>query len=107
MAWLMIFGTLTQFVIGIPALLDTHWAAITANVIGAILYSGIILATVGSLIFNTAIGKIGTARTSIYSDLQPIVAAGLAILVLHEGFTPWLIIGGALIFAGVSLVRRT
>ncbi len=104
--WLLMVGALSQVILGFPSLIGLPASAFTPAVIVAILYSGMISVTIGSLIFNHAIQKIGAARTAIYSYLQPFVAATLAIVVLHEAFTIWLVIGGLLIFVGVALVRR-
>ncbi len=105
--WLLFGGLITQWVIGIPALATMDWHLITPPTILAMLYSGVISVVVGSIIFNYGIAKLGAARASVYSYLQPLTAATLAVLLLHETFTPWLIVGGAFVFVGVAMVRRT
>ncbi len=104
--WMLVCGAVSQMAFGIPAFLTIDWSVLTPLVMGAILFSGVLSIVIGSIIFNYAIQKIGAARASVYSYLQPLVAASLAVVVLHEVFTPWLIVGGTLIFVGVWLARR-
>lgn len=105
--WLLVGGAVSQIIIGAPSVVELDWKTITLPIIGAILYSGVISVVVGSIIFNHAVVRLGAARASIYSYLQPLTAATLAVLVLHEAFTPWLLVGGVFVFVGVGLVRRT
>ncbi len=104
--WMLVIGTIFQTLFAIPDLRSFSLSVINFPVLLAILYSGLISIVIGSVIFNDAIAKIGTARASVYTYVQPLVAATLAILLLGEAFTPWLVLGGAFIFVGVNLVRR-
>jgi drug/metabolite transporter (DMT)-like permease len=49
---------------------------------------------------------LGTTRTTVYTYLQPIVAAVTAILFLGESFTLWLVVGAALVLIGLVLVKK-
>ena len=105
--WMLACGAVSQFVIGVPTLIGFDWqTALTPPVIAAILYSGLLSVAIGTTIFNLAIQRIGPARTAIYSYLQPVIAAAMAVLLLGEAFTPWLLIGGVLTLAGVAYQNR-
>ena len=104
--WVMLIGSLTQVGFGALAVSQLSLSTFTPGVIAALLYSGIISVASGTLIFNYAIGKRGATRTAVFSYLQPLITAALAILFLGERLTPWLLVGGVLILIGVSLVRR-
>ncbi len=105
--WMLCCGAVSQIVIGVPTLIGVDWqTALTPPVIAAILYSGLLSVAIGTTIFNLAIQRIGPARTAIYSYLQPLMAAGMAVVLLGEPFTPWLLIGGLLTLAGVAYQNR-
>lgn len=104
--WMLVCGALLQIIIGVPQLISVDWSlALTPPLIAALLYSGLLSIAIGTIIFNSAIKRIGAARTAIYSYLQPLMAAAMAILLLGEPFTPWLLLGGILTFVGLILVR--
>jgi drug/metabolite transporter (DMT)-like permease len=105
--WMLACGALLQIIIGVPQLIGVDWStALTPSLVAALLYSGLLSIAIGTIIFNSAIKRIGAARTAIYSYLQPLMAAGMAIVLLGEPFTLWLVVGGALTFTGLLLVRR-
>jgi len=105
--WMLVCGVVCQTVVGLPQLISVNWGTtLTPALIAAVLYSGLISVAGGTIIFNSGIKRIGAARTAVYNNLQPLIAAGMAIVLLGEPFTPWLLIGGALTFAGLVLVRR-
>jgi len=105
--WVLVVGSVTQVLMGLPSLSQLTAASFSPGVIGTLIYSGAISVALGTLIFNYAISKRGATRTAVFSYLQPLITAGLAIIFLGETFSGWLFIGGVLIFAGVALVRRT
>ena len=57
------------------------------------------------LAFGAGIYLIGPSLTAILNNLEPVVAVVLSILVLHESFGPWQVVGGGLVMAGVVLAR--
>ncbi len=103
--WTLVCGTISQSILGAPQLIAFDWSRFNLAALGAIFYSSVISIGIASVIFNYAIRKLGTTRTSLYTYLQPLVAATLAVLLLGEPFTILLVIGGFLIFVGVALAR--
>ena len=71
----------------------------------ALLYAAIFAMCVAYTIWYTAVRDIGSARTSVYSNLIPIVAMMTAVLFLGEPLGPCQIIGAILVLAGVALTR--
>lgn len=109
--WMLACGAASQVVFGLPSLVGFDWGRFSASgqvggAVFAVIYSGVISIVFGSIIFNYAVNKLGSARTSIYTYVQPLVTAILAVIVLGERFTPAVILGALLIFGGVALVRR-
>jgi drug/metabolite transporter (DMT)-like permease len=71
----------------------------------------LVLATLGPLVLTNvlwfrSIHRIGANRATLAANLQPFVAALLAVLLLSESITVLQIAGGALIALGLVVVRR-
>ena len=71
----------------------------------------LVLATLGPLVLTNvlwfrAIHRIGANRATLAANLQPFVAALLAVVLLSEAITPLQILGGVLIALGLVVVRR-
>jgi drug/metabolite transporter (DMT)-like permease len=70
-----------------------------------ILLAGIAGAGVSSLLFLTAIRKIGGTRTGILMLLEPVVGVVLAGILLGEAMGPIQAVGGALVLAGALVLQ--
>lgn len=93
--------------VSIPALVSQPWGDVrTWSWIG-LLYSGIMAIAVAYLLWYYAVRHLGSSRTSVYSNVIPIVALVIAWLTLGE--TPgWLqILGASAILGGIVLARRS
>jgi drug/metabolite transporter (DMT)-like permease len=71
----------------------------------------LVLATLGPLVLTNvlwfrSIHRIGANRATLAANLQPFVAALLAVVLLSESITALQILGGALIALGLVAVRR-
>ena len=70
-----------------------------------------VFATIGPLVLTNvfwfrAISRIGPARATLAANLQPFVAAVLAVILLSEPLGLLQVLGGLLIAAGIVLARR-
>ena len=65
-----------------------------------LLVSGVAAAGVSSVLFLTAIRRLGPTRAGILMLLEPVVGVVLAALWLHESLGPIQALGGALVLAG-------
>jgi drug/metabolite transporter (DMT)-like permease len=77
---------------------------------GALVWAGFAYAVIGPLFLTnilwfTAIDRVGTARATLFSNLQPFFAVVFAILLLSERLHRLEVAGGILIFAGILLER--
>jgi drug/metabolite transporter (DMT)-like permease len=54
----------------------------------------------------TALDRVGPSRASLFANLQPFLAAVIALLVLHESITRTQVAGGLLIGCGILLSPR-
>jgi drug/metabolite transporter (DMT)-like permease len=91
--------------VGLPQTTEQDWD------VGAQVWSLMIFATLGPLVLTNilwfrSIHRIGANRATLAANLQPFVAAVLAVILLSEPLKPIQIAGGVLIALGILVVRR-
>ena len=59
------------------------------------------------IVWYTAVQRMGSARTAMYSNLTPLVAMGVAATWLGERIGPGQLLGAALILTGLVLTRAS
>jgi drug/metabolite transporter (DMT)-like permease len=84
---------------------STPWRELSGNTWIAIVYSSLFALCVAYTIWYVAVRQIGSARTSVYSNLIPIVAMLTAVLFLGEHLTFPKIAGATAVLVGVALTR--
>jgi drug/metabolite transporter (DMT)-like permease len=104
--WSLIGGTIPVFALGIPAILRANWQAVAPLTWGAILYSGIGSMGIAYLFWYRGVRVIGSTRTSMFSNLQPIVALGVSWPLLGEQPTLIQGVGAAAVLGGLLLTRQ-
>jgi drug/metabolite transporter (DMT)-like permease len=77
---------------------------------GALVWIGFVFAVLGPLVLTnvlwfTAIDEVGPSRASLFANLQPFLAAIIALLLLDEQLTRTQVAGGLAIAAGILLSR--
>lgn len=98
-------GAVPLIVMGVPSLLSQNWAQVDRGGWTGLIYSAVFAVVVAYIIWNHGVQKIGGARTAVYNNLTPLVAALTAALFLGEAITPLEIVGAAVIFLGLYLAR--
>ncbi len=78
---------------------------------GALVWLGFAFAVIGPLVITnllwfTAIDRVGPSRASLFANLQPFLAAIVALVVLHEQITMIQVAGGFAIAGGIVLASR-
>jgi drug/metabolite transporter (DMT)-like permease len=78
---------------------------------GALVWIGFAFAVVGPLVITnllwfTAIDRVGPSRASLFANLQPFLAALIALALLSEPITRTQIAGGVAIAGGIVLASR-
>jgi len=78
---------------------------------GALVWLGFAFAVLGPLVTSnflwfTAIDRVGPSRASLFANLQPFLAAIVALLLLSERITTVQIVGGLAIAGGIVLTPR-
>src|SRR5438094_1116609 len=79
--------------------------------LGGLVWLGFAFAVLGplvttNLLWFTAIDRVGPSRASLFANLQPFLAAIVALTVLHEQITMVQVAGGLAIAAGIVLSPR-
>ncbi len=104
-SWTMAVGTALFIPFGVPGLLALEWRAISLGAWIGLVYSAVFALCVAYLIWYTAVQRIGSARTSVYSNMVPVTAMIVAFLWLGEPISGAQITGAASILGGVALTR--
>jgi drug/metabolite transporter (DMT)-like permease len=99
-------GTVPLVLVGVPHATSIPWTGIPLVAWAALVFSGVFAIGVAYLFWNYGVSKLGSARTSIYSNLSLPAALLTAWLWLHETLTPMQWWGTVLAMGGVILARR-
>jgi drug/metabolite transporter (DMT)-like permease len=92
-------------VVAAPQVGDQEWS------LGWEVWAALAFATIGPLVLTNilwfrSIHRVGPSRATLAVNLQPFVAALLAVVLLSEPLSALQIAGGALILLGIFVVRR-
>ena len=101
----MIGGLLPLLVVSGPALVATQWGSVSLAAWAAVFYASIVSMVIAYLFWYRGIKLLGPTRTSVYSNIQPVIALAIAWIFLHEVPTLWQAIGTGTIISGVLFTR--
>jgi drug/metabolite transporter (DMT)-like permease len=101
----LVGGALPLAAVSAPALVAARWGDVTPATWGAIAYAGLLSMAVAYLLWYEGVRRIGPTRTSMYANLQPIVALVVAWVALGEVPTAWQGAGAACVLSGLVLTR--
>ena len=105
-AWTLLGGTIPVLLLAAPAIARSDWGAVSALTWGAVLYSGVGSMGVAYLFWYRGVRMIGSTRTAMFSNLQPIIAVAAAWPLLGERPTLWQGVGAAGVLGGLFLSRQ-
>lgn len=104
-AWFTVSTAPLLVLIGVPDLLAQDWQAVSAQSWLGLAYSGILAIGVGFVVWTAGVKRLGSARTSLYSNLPPLVAMVVSWLSLGERMNAVQMLGAVAILVGVVLGR--
>lgn len=104
--WAVLAGTLFLAPVGLAQLATTDLSQIGPPAILAILYSGTLAAGIANVVVFHGVKMLGPTRITSLQFLVPAMAVAMAAVFLAEPIRPIQIVGGAIILAGVGLLRR-
>jgi drug/metabolite transporter (DMT)-like permease len=92
-------------VVGAPSIADQQWD------LGWLSWLGFAFSVLGPLVLTnvlwfTAIDRVGPSRASLFANLQPFLAAIVALIVLSEHLTTLEVVGGFVLAAGILVAPR-
>ncbi|MFP4287203.1 MAG: DMT family transporter [Candidatus Izemoplasmataceae bacterium] len=96
------FNTIYLIILGIKGNTHTYISNLTnLNILGPILYLGIMASIIAFFLMNYALGKLEAHVTSIYSNLATLMSIVAGVIFLNEKLYLYHYIGSALILIGV------
>jgi drug/metabolite transporter (DMT)-like permease len=101
----MTLGGLLYAAASLPVVLGVSWPDVRPRVWIALLYSALFSLVIAYLIWYTAVQRVGSSRTSVYSNVTPIVAMLIAAIFLGEPITAAKVAGAAAVLGGVAITR--
>jgi drug/metabolite transporter (DMT)-like permease len=103
--WITLAGTVGLIPFALPGLITQDWR-LPWWALAGILYSGAAGGALGSLLWYTAVRRLGAARTAIYANMESFFAVLAAAILLGERVAVTSLVGGVAVVAGVLLTRR-
>jgi len=104
--WIFLVGTIVTIPVGMLAMRNADLQSLSGTVWASVVLI-ILLPTVGAYYLNAwALTKVPPSIVAVYIYLQPLIAFGLAPLLLGERPNSRTIVSSILIFAGVAIVTR-
>jgi drug/metabolite transporter (DMT)-like permease len=88
------------------AVVVTNWAALSREAWWGLAFLVVFGSVISYLLFAYVLTELAASRAAAFNYLQPVIASALGIWVLSERLTSKVLIGGALILAGVYLTER-
>lgn len=101
----MLIGTALYVPLVSAHVARVQWGQVSAMAWVKLVYSAIFALCVSYTIWYAAVRAIGSARTSLYSNLLPIIAMVTGYVWLHEPVGATKMAGAAAVLAGVALAR--
>ncbi|MDD5563586.1 MAG: DMT family transporter [Thermoanaerobaculaceae bacterium] len=98
-------GTPVLVAVAVPALLAQNWGAVGGRGWFGAAFSGVFALGISYVLWNAGLAALGGARTAVYQNFTPVVAAAFAWLTLGERWTPGQFAGAAAVLSGIALTR--
>ncbi len=104
--WSMVTCAPPVLLAGIPDLLQTNLLTVSRFTWLTLLFSATFAISLGYVIWNAGVHRLGRARTANYNNITPLVALAVGAVFLGEPITRAKLIGAAVVLIGVTLARR-
>jgi drug/metabolite transporter (DMT)-like permease len=103
--WAVVAGTFFMAPFGLAQLATVDISSFGPAVLLAIVYAGILAAGISNVVVFQGLKLLGPTRVTAFQFLVPALAVVLAAIFLGEAIRPVQVLGGAVILAGVALLR--
>src|SRR6185503_12510117 len=101
----MVGGAIVAVIAAVPMINQAHWGDLTPRVWLGLSYSSIGALVIAYLFWYRGVRVLGPTRTSMYGNLQPLIAMLVAWAALGERPTAWQAAGTVCIMTGLVLAR--
>lgn len=98
-------GALPLLACGLPSIAAQDWGAVTAGAWTAFAFSTLGACVLAPVAWFRAIDRVGASRAAVYANLEPFLAALLAVLVLGDRLSGWQVLGGSVLALGIVVVH--
>ena len=103
--WSTVIGSIAFVPFAVPSLVSLDWHGVSGWAWAAVVASGVLALSLSYVLWYTGVQRLGSARTSVYSNLVPVVAMIVAALGLHESIGAVKLIGASLVLVALALTR--
>ena len=103
--WSMTFGAAMYLVVAVRPMMATNWGSISMTSWLLMAASSLFALAFSYIVWYTAVQKLGSSRTAVYSNLTPLVAIAVAAVWLGERVGAAQLFGAALILSGIAVSR--
>ena len=103
--WTMAIGGILYLAISTPTIAATDWSRVSWGSWALMLWSAVFALCLAYVIWYTGVQRLGSSRTSIYSNLTPVFAMLVAALWIGEPIVRSQVIGAAAIIGGIFITR--
>ena len=104
--WGVVLAVPVLGVLAIPDLAGVDWSAVGWPAWAALVYSGALSTGVAYWLWYDAVQRVGPSRAAAFSNLTPFVGVAAGVAFLGEPFVVLQVAGGALVIAGLVVMRR-
>lgn len=104
--WAMVFGALPLLPVGLSAATGVPWASLSATHWLLLLHLTVGTLVLANILWYWALAQVPTARAAVFTYLNPVVAAALAVAAGQERLTTRLVAGALTVLGGVALAQR-
>jgi drug/metabolite transporter (DMT)-like permease len=101
----MLFGTVLLLPVAVAEGMVPAVARLDWRLLGLVVFLGVLGGAAAFLLWTWALSRITPTQVAVYANLNPIVAAILAIALLGERRSPMFVLGFATVVTGVLLVN--
>lgn len=106
MTYASLFGMIFLLIVGSKPVLALSWSEIPLTAWGSLVYSIVLVTVFGLVVWYHAISRVGANRVMANMYVIPVVAVISAAIILKEQIHLMQVIGAAVIFWGISMIRK-
>jgi len=104
-AFMMTVGTAALVPFAVPQLIAQDWGRVGTPAIAGLLYATFFSVVLTNILYFTAIHRVGAARASLYTYLEPFLGVLFAVWLLSEGVSLMQLVGGVIVVAAIVVAR--